>query len=405
MFNFINKLLLKKGICMIRNVFIVGSKGIPAKYGGYETFVENLTKRKKNSNVSYFVSCLADKNYVYEYNGATCFAFKVPKIGAGKAIVYDLIAFSKFIKFIKKERMCDCCIYILTCRIGPFFKKMVRKAHKYGISVFVNPDGHEWLRSKRPFIVKKYWKLSEKLMIKYADFVICDSKNIEKYILDEYSKYNPKTTFIPYGADIKKSMLTSESPLVNDWFSKHKIKPNSYYLVVGRFVPENNIELIIKEFMKSNTNRDLVLISNFKKNRFFKSLVKKYNFQNDKRIKFVGTVYDEELLKKIRENAYAYIHGHSVGGTNPSLLEALASTKLNLLFDVGFNVEVGSNSCLYFSSCENSLSYLIDRVDGFSSGIIENYGDLSKKVINDKYSRERIIQSYENFFVNRTCAS
>ncbi len=124
--------------------------------------------------------------------------------------------------------------------------------------------------------------------------------------------------------------------------------PNEYYLAVGRFVPENNFQTMLTEFMSSTTRRDFVLITDVKQNQFYEILKEKTGFDQDPRIKFVGTVYDQNLLKFIREHAYGYIHGHEVGGTNPSLLEALSSTKMNLLLGVGFNREVGGQGALYW---------------------------------------------------------
>lgn len=119
---------------------------------------------------------------------------------------------------------------------------------------------------------------------------------------------------------------------------------------------------MIREFMKSNSKRDFALITNVN-DKFLNELEEKLHFKQDKRIKFVGTVYDQELLKKIRENAYAYFHGHTVGGTNPSLIEALGSTDLNLLVDVGFNREVAEESALYWGREPGELAKLIDRAD------------------------------------------
>lgn len=202
------------------------------------------------------------------------------------------------IKIIKENKIKNPIVYVLTCRIGPFYNSCVKKIHKLGGRVFLNPDGHEWLRSKWPWIVKKYWKLSERLMVKRSDLIICDSLNIEKYIKNEYEKYKPNTTYIAYGADFSKSTLSDDDAKVVEWFKKFNITPNNYYLVVGRFVPENNYETIIREFMNSSTSKDLVLITNVQMNKFYKKLLKKLNFEKDKRIKFVGTVYDEQLLKR-----------------------------------------------------------------------------------------------------------
>ena len=114
-------------------------------------------------------------------------------------------------------------------------------------------------------------------------------------------------------------------------------------------MPENNYETMIAEFMKSTTSKKLVIITNIEKNKFYERLKQKTEFYKDERIKFVGTVYNKDLLKEIRKNAYGYLHGHEVGGTNPSLLEALATTNLNLLLDVGFNREVAMDGALYFN--------------------------------------------------------
>lgn len=382
-----------------KHVFIIGSKGIPANYGGYETFVENLTKRRQDENIKYYVACQnAGKDFVY--NNAFCFDINVPSIGPAKAVYYDYFAFKKVIRIVKEKRIANPIVYVLTCRIGPFYKGFVKKIHKLGGKVFLNPDGHEWLRSKWPWAIKKYWKLSEHLMVKRSDLIICDSLNIEKYIKNEYASYNPRTTYIAYGADFSKSELADNDKKLTDWYNKFNIKEGEYYLVVGRFVPENNFETIIREFMHSKTNKDLVLITNVEVNKFYKKLASKLKFKNDKRVKFVGTVYDEQLLKKIRENAFGYIHGHSVGGTNPSLLEALASTKLNLLYDVGFNREVGAESCFYFSSVNNSLKLLLDECDNFSQNKVLNLGNKAKHEIESRYSWNNIVNSYEKVFLN-----
>ena len=179
----------------MKNVFIIGSKGIPAKYGGFETFVDELVSRKQNQNIQYHVSCLSNNSDEFTYNDAHCFNVKVPDIGPAKAVYYDVEALKYCLNYIKKNNLSGSIVYILACRIGPFVGKYVKKLHKLNCKVYVNPDGHEWKRSKWNAAIKKYWKYSEKLMVKHADLLICDSKNIEKYIQQEYAKYNPKTTF------------------------------------------------------------------------------------------------------------------------------------------------------------------------------------------------------------------
>ncbi|MEN3954045.1 beta 1-4 rhamnosyltransferase Cps2T [Ligilactobacillus salivarius] len=387
----------------MKDVFIVGSKGIPANYGGFETFVDNLVTRQVNPKIKYHVSCMTfDKSVKqYDYNGAECQEIYVPNIGGAKAILYDLRSLDWALDTIKERNLTDGIVYILACRIGPFLHKYIKKFHNHGFKVWVNPDGHEWKRAKWSAPVRKYWKVSEKLMVKNADFLICDSKSIEEYIHEDYRKYNPQTTFIAYGADITPSTLKQDDKKVVDWFNKHDVKLNEYFLIVGRFVPENNYETMIKEFMKSKVNKDLVIITNVEKNAFYNSLKEETHFENDKRIKFVGTVYDAELLKFIRENALGYLHGHSVGGTNPSLLEALGSTKINLLYNVGFNKEVGEDSSLYWSLEDGSLANKLNEVEEISTEKEENFGKLAKQQIIDNYSWEKIVNDYERLIYKK----
>ena len=383
----------------MKHVFIIGSKGIPANYGGFETFVEKITEQQKNKEIKYHVSCLSDNNEEFEHNGARCFNVKVPNIGPAKAVYYDVIALKECIKYIKENKVENPIVYILACRIGPFVGHYKKQLKKLGGTLFVNPDGHEWKRAKWNVAIRKYWKVSEKLMVKHADLLVCDSKNIEKYIQEDYKKYNPNTTFIAYGADMEKSKLDDTDSKLLKWYEEKGVKSKEYYLVVGRFVPENNYETMITEFMKSNTKKDFVLITNVEQNKFYDDLKSKTGFDRDSRIKFVGTVYDQELLKKIREHAYGYFHGHEVGGTNPSLLEALASTDLNLLLDVGFNREVGENGAIYWSKEEGNLARLIEKADAIDLEEVTQLGKVAQKRIKDFYSWRKIVNKYEKLFL------
>ncbi len=383
-----------------QHVFIIGSKGIPASYGGFETFVEKLTKHQVNKNIQYHVARLSDNNLPYRYNGAECFNVKVPNIGAAKAVYYDVISLKRCIDYCKVNPQIKRPIfYVLACRIGPFigyFKRQIRTLHG---RLYLNPDGHEWLRKKWPFLIRKYWKFSEKQMVKYSDLLICDSKNIKAYIQKEYKKYSPQTIYISYGSETVSSSLTDENPVYLKWMREHKLHSKSYYLAVGRFVPENNFETMIREFMKSHTNRDFVIITTAN-DRFLKKLESKLHFKQDKRIKFVGTVYEQELLKKIREDAYGYFHGHEVGGTNPSLLEALAFTDLNLLLDVGFNHEVGEDGAIYWTKQNGDLAKTIEKTDNMSSNEIKIWKQKAKKRIRNHYEWRYIIGQYEQTFLD-----
>lgn len=382
----------------VQHIFIVGSKGIPGNYGGYETFVDRLTEyHQNNPNLKYHVACKAKDTKTFEYHNADCFDVKVPSIGPAQAIYYDVAALNQCVRYIKRHNIQHPIVYILACRIGPFAAHFQRVIHKLGGKLYINPDGHEWMRAKWSAPVRKYWKISERLMTKHCDLLICDSKNIEKYIHDEYGKYNPKTTFIAYGAETRKSKLADDDPKLIAWYKEKGLSPKSYYLVVGRFVPENNYETMIREFMKSHSKRDFALITNVS-DKFLEELKEKTHFDQDPRIKFVGTVYDKELLMKIRENAYGYFHGHEVGGTNPSLLEALGSTDLNLLLDVGFNREVAENSALYWTKQSGNLASLVDWADGMNADEISELGKKASLRIVEAYSWQHIADEYEGCF-------
>ncbi len=382
----------------MQNVFIVGSKGIPGAYGGYETFVDKLTEYHQNEKtLKYHVACKSTKNSEFKYRNARCFNIKVPNIGSAQAIYYDIMALNNCCKYIKDNNIKNSIVYILACRIGPFMSHFVKKIHKLGGVVYINPDGHEWKRAKWSKPVREYWRISEKLMVKNADLIICDSKNIEKYIKNTYKEYSPKTTFIAYGAETRKSSLSDNDEKLLNWYKEKNLTKKSYYLVVGRFVPENNYEIMIKEFMESNTSKTFALITNVSE-KFLEELKNKTHFDQDSRIQFVGTVYDQELLMKIRENAYGYFHGHEVGGTNPSLLEALGSTELNLLLNVGFNKEVAEDGALYWNKEEGNLANLIDKSDSMDNKLISNLGKKAKKRISEAYSWQFISDEYKKVF-------
>ena len=317
----------------MQNVFIVGSKGVPGTYGGYETFVDKLTEyHADHVDLKYHIACKSADTGEFEYHNAHCFKVKVPNIGPAQAIYYDVAAL----------RQC--------------------------------------------------------MMVKNADLLICDSKNIEKYIHSQYEKYRPNTTFIAYGAETRKSALADHDEKLLAWYKEKGLSAKSYYLVVGRFVPENNYEIMIREFMQSRSKKDFALITNVSA-KFLDELKAKTGFDKDPRIKFVGTVYDQELLMKIRENAYGYFHGHEVGGTNPSLLEALSSTEVNLLLNVAFNRECGEDGALYWSKEPGDLARLIEKADKMSSSEVMELGSRAKKRITDFYSWRYIANLYEKVFL------
>lgn len=407
----------------VQHVFLVGAKSLGA-YGGYETFINKLTEyHQENEKIKYHVACKANgdgsmdptktegaeiiSENKFIYHNAECFRIHVPeKIGSAQAIYYDIAALKESCKIIREQKIQHPIVYIMACRIGPFMKHMYKEIHKLNGQIYLNPDGHEWMRAKWSKLIRKYWKVSEQMMVKWSDLVVCDSVTIEKYIHKEYDgkgvkRKNPNTTFIAYGADLTMSKLADADEKLMAWYKKKKLKKKEYYLVVGRFVPENSFEVMIREFMKSNSEKDFAIITNVN-DKFLNELEQKLHFKSDKRIKFVGTVYDQELLKKIRENAYAYFHGHTVGGTNPSLIEALGSTDLNLLVDVDFNKEVAEDCALYWSRDSGDLAKLIDKTEQMSADEIAELGRRAKKCVAEKYTWKTICRKYEKIFTEKS---
>lgn len=382
----------------MKDIFIIGSRGLPAQYGGFETFVEKLVSHKVSPRIRYHVACLSDERTGkhFDYKGTDCFTVNPPKLGPARVIAYDMMAINYSLKFIKKEEIQEPIFYILGNTIGAFIAYFAKKIQSIGGVLLVNPDGLEWKRAKWSKPVQSYLKYSEKEMTKYADLIISDNRGIETYIHDTYPWSN--TTFIAYGTDLSKTTLTAEDASVRDWYQKWQTQEKEYYLILGRFVPENNYETAIREFMKSSTERDLVIICNHEGNPYFDELRQITGFDKDKRVKFVGTVYDQDLLKYIRNQAFAYIHGHEVGGTNPGLLEALAQTNLNLIFNVDFNHQVAQETALYWNKEDRNLSQLIDSVDGQVS--FEDLGNAAKANMKENYTWEKIVGEYEELFLS-----
>lgn len=385
-----------------KHIFVLGSKGIPANYGGFETFVEKLTENQIDKSIQYYVSCqFSPEEYIgklYKHNDAICFPIRVPNIGPARAVIYDWKSLKWSMNYIKKNNIKDAVIFICACRIGPMISANISKIHKLGARLIINPDGHEWMRAKWSAAIKKYWKFSEKLCVRHSDFLICDSKNIEKYIKEKYAKYNPQTTFIAYGSDNSKSKLSLDDPKVVEWYKKWDIEPGKYYVNIARIVPENNYETMVREFMASNTEKSFVVVASLKGNKYYEKLKNQLHIENDNRIKFVDGIYDQELLKIIRENAYGYIHGHSVGGTNPSLLEALGTLDLNLLYDCGFNSEVAEDGAYYWYLDEGNLRALIDYSDSLERNEIIRIGEKAKERIRLSYTWDVVCGNYERCF-------
>ena len=384
----------------MRHVYLIGSKGIPANYGGFETFAERLATKKKSPEITYHVACLSKEEGRVEYEGVDCFRLSVPEIGPAKAMLYDRKAFLFALNEIKNNGYQDAVILILACRIGLFFPGLMKKARRLGVRVLVNPDGHEWMRSKWKPAIQKYWKYSEGRMVREADLLICDSKEMERYIRTEYAAFTPETCYLAYGADLPKEVADPQGQSAYDaWCASLGLQVNAYALVVGRFVPENNYETMIREYLASSLSFPLVLICNVEKNKLYEQLQAEFGIEGNPRILFAGTVYDPVLLTEIRKGTAVYLHGHEVGGTNPSLLEALSCTEVNLLLDVPFNREVGEEAAIYWTKEEGNLAKQLAFAMKLSLPQRKAFGCRAKNRIREAYTWDRIVEGYEEQFL------
>ena len=382
----------------MQHVFIIGSRGLPAQYGGFETFVDQLVSHQVSSDIQYHVACLSNDHayYHFDYKGVDCFTIKAPKLGPARVIAYDMMAINYALKVIKKQGIEQPIFYVLGNTIGAFVAPFARKIHKIGGRFYINPDGLEWKRAKWAKPIQAYLKYSEKIMTRHADLVISDNPGIESYIKEAYPW--SKTTYIAYGTDLSPTSLTSQDNKVREFYQKWQTREKNYYLILGRFVPENNYETAIREFIASSTKRDLVIICNHEGNPYFEELRARTGFDQDPRVKFVGTVYDQDLLKYIRKEAFAYIHGHEVGGTNPGLLEALAQTDLNLVLGVSFNQTVAKDSAHYWTKETGNLAHLIDQVDSIED--VSEWGQRAKANMKQNFTWEKIVGEYEELFLS-----
>lgn len=382
----------------MQHVFIIGSRGLPAQYGGFETFVDQLVSHQVSPDIQYHVACLSNDQAFqhFNYKGVDCFTIKAPKLGPARVITYDMMAINYALKVIKKHGIEQPIFYVLGNTIGAFVAPFARKIHKMGGRFYINPDGLEWKRAKWAKPIQAYLKYSEKIMTRHADLVISDNPGIESYIKEAYPW--SKTTYIAYGTDLSPTSLSSQDNKVREFYQKWQTQEKNYYLILGRFVPENNYETAIREFMVSSTKRDLVIICNQEGNPYFEELRSRTGFDQDPRVKFVGTVYDQDLLKYIRKEAFAYIHGHEVGGTNPGLLEALAQTDLNLVLGVSFNQTVAKDTAHYWTKETGNLAHLIDQIDPLED--VSEWGQRAKANMKQNFTWEKIVGEYEELFLS-----
>ncbi|KAF0148586.1 MAG: glycosyltransferase-like protein [Ignavibacteria bacterium] len=353
---------------------IVGTRGIPAKYGGFETFAEEISKRLVKLEYEVAVYCDKDSFEFQEFLGV-----KLKFINTTKninPIYYCYLSLRDALKY-------NDIVYVtgvagaISYWINIFYRKII----------VTNTDGVEYYRNKWNLSEKLFLRFSEMISVLFSSSIIADSTGIKKHLVRNYH-FEKKIKVIEYGANTITKFYE-----INDL---NNLEPNSYYLIVARIEPENNIDKIIAGYLLCNTNKKLVIVGNYLPLSDYIS--KLFNLcQHNKKIIFLGGIYDKEKLIAIRQNCFAYIHGHSVGGTNPSLLEAMASMNIIIAHDNIFNREVTCSKMFYFHT-HQELKNILQNVEQLPHTKLDELKQFATKRIKEYYNWELITKRYDDFF-------
>jgi glycosyltransferase involved in cell wall biosynthesis len=357
-------------------IAILGTRGIPNHYGGFEHISEYVSAGlvKRGHSVTVYNS----HNHPYTddtWNGVNIKHCFDPEFVMGTAgqFIYDLNCLTD----ARKQK------FDVVLLMGYTSSSVWGRLYPQNSAIITNMDGLEWKRSKYSKPVQQFLRYAEKLAVKYSQFYISDSRVIKEYLED---KYHINSQYIPYGADVysehEREQLTNGEALKED-----------YFLLMARMEPENNIEAILEGFNNSNS-RKLFKVLGDTGNRFGKFI--RHRFKNDERIQFKGAIFDNAKVRALQNNSYLYFHGHSVGGTNPSLLGAMASEALIAAHNNPFNKSVLNTDAYYFSDSEE-VRYLVETVRRAGNERVMIKNNLDK--IACQFSWEKIVDEYESFIV------
>ncbi len=358
----------------MKRVAIVGSQGVPARYGGFETMVENIIGENSSSDVEYTVFCSSKdlKTSCNTYKGARLKYIPIKANGI-HSIIYDVIS------LIQCVRSFDV-VLVLGVSGGMFFPFFRLFYHK---KLIVNVDGLEWKREKWNGVIKLFLRVSEELALRFSDVIIADNQGIVDYITQ---RYNKKSVLIAYGADHVKRDLTEQRQV--DICSSFNIVKGGYSITICRIEPENNCELILKTF--SSTDKQLVFIGNWNRNQYGIRLKNEYSKYDN--ISIVDHIYDLDVLYSLRSNCKTYIHGHSAGGTNPSLVEAMFCVCSTIAYDVIYNRETTEHSASYFKDADELMALISGDVDIIDNSLVMH------EIANRSYTWSIIAKQYEDLY-------
>jgi glycosyltransferase involved in cell wall biosynthesis len=357
-------------------IAIIGTRGIPNHYGGFEQLAENLSVMLKQKG--HVLTVYNSSLHPYKennFNGVTIVHCKDPEDSLGTAgqFIYDL----NCIRHCRKQN------YDIILQLGYTSSSVWSFLFPKSAKVITNMDGLEWKRSKYNTITKRFLRAAEKWAVHHSAQLIADSIGIQHYLLEQYKA---PSHFIPYGAA---AISTIDEPVLK----AYDLRPFSYYLVIARLEPENNIATIIQGYLKAGLTEPLVIIGSTK-TPFGKKLKAQYA---SALVQLTEGIYDLSVLDQLRYHSKLYFHGHSVGGTNPSLLEAMASKALICAHQNVFNHSVLGKDALYFTS-DDDICQILKNENSYSDKerMLEN--NLIK--IKATYTWKAIADAYENVFIN-----
>lgn len=360
----------------VKRIAIVGSAGVPASYGGFETLAENLLRYffLKNDQIELIVFCSSiriNKKLKSYYSSKLVY---IPLSANGvQSVLYDIISCLLSIKLNADV--------ILSLGIsGAIMFPLIRVFTS--IRILTNIDGIEWKRLKWGPIAKFVLRVFENIAMRYSNLIIADNEGILDYIPTKYKK---KSIYIPYGGD----------HLYNDSLYAIDIGaiPKKYALTICRIEPENNIEMIIKSFLNLE-NLYLMIIGNWETSKYGRKLQKKY--EGYKNIIYINAVYDKNKLNAIREKCEFYVHGHSVGGTNPSLVEIMYFRKAIFAYDCIFNRRTTEDKAIYFKNAEE----LNKKIRSLNPEALNKVAADMYNIAIKKYRWELVSEKYFNILIS-----
>ena len=374
-----------------RTVGIVGARGIN-NYGGYERMLADLVPRLVQKGYSVRCSCEkpAGGERIADDTGATLDYFPL-EAPANYAFRKAFELFYDFFFVLKYALVCDV-IYVL----GIYGGAALLVPRLLGREVIVNTDGLEWERSKYNIVERSIIVLFFAVSLILATKIVVDNKELRRFI---GARHDAKIYYIPYGVTPQRPQQWDATKLgyyISEKLGAGAIEPGKYWLCVSRLEPENNIDLIVKGFAEANPKYPLLVVGDFTSDRYRKHVHEQASNGSSANIHFLGAIYDSEFLWMPRQHCLAYIHGHSVGGTNPSLLEAMISKNLIIAHGNPFNKEVCGRFAHYFSN-STDLHDLVTSIETSAGEPSEFRSKVYKRAI-AAYSWNHVVTAYDRLF-------